>query len=80
MLTVISFPPGLRLIGLTAFETILPQGIPARLWRRGLYPASNSSWRDCLRLNLLESPCWKIRGGSLRADLRPTPSLGCPLG
>ena len=35
MLTVISFPPGLRLIGLTAFETILPQGVPARLWRRG---------------------------------------------
>ena len=37
MLTVISFPPGLRLIGLTAFETILPQGVPARLWRRGLW-------------------------------------------
>ena len=36
MLTVISFPPGLRLIGLTASETILPQGVPARLWRRGM--------------------------------------------
>ena len=42
MLTVISFPPGLRLI---AFETILPQGVPARLWRRGLW-RWEWNWRD----------------------------------
>ena len=52
MLTVISFPPGLRLIGLTAFETILPQGVPARLWRRGLW-----RWGD------VTEGCWGFSSG-----------------
>ena len=63
MLTVISFPPGLRLIGLTAFETILPQGVPARLWRRRLWRRGDGTGgalgRDAgffLRVNGASSP------------------------
>ena len=45
-------------------------------WRRGGdCPASNSSGGI-----VSDSTRWKIRGGSLRADLRPTPPQGCPVG
>ena len=55
MLTVISFPPGLRLMRLMrlAFDTILPQWVLARLLRRRL---SRLEWN------------WRDAGFFLRAD------------